>query len=284
MAAAARDEGVEIRTDVEVEQIIARNGAARGVRLVGGEELTARIVLSNADPKRTYLRLVAPADLPAGFRARVEQISTRASCLKFHAILDRPLDLSSYLGEDFDPRYSTYVTLAPDGFDSYRRAWQDAQRGEPAREPVCHIQVPTAYDDTLTELDGEVVSIWALYAPPKLASGTWDERRQRVGEALIDHVTRFVPTFRRDIRDWQLFTPADIERRTGITDGCIRHVDMIPSQYYDQRPMPGAGYASPIPGLWLCGNGTHPGGEVTGAPGHNAAHAVLAALAQPAAA
>lgn len=279
MATAARQAGVEIRTDAEVDRIVVRAGVACGVRLVDGEEVTAPVVLSNADPKRTYLRLLAPRDLPAGFRARVEQISTEASYLKFHAILDRPLDLSSYLGEGFDPRYSTYVTLAPRGFDSYRQAWEDAQRGEPAREPVCHLQVPTAYDDALTDRDGEVVSIWALYAPPRLASGTWEDQKQAVGEALIDYVTRFLPTFRRDLREWELYTPVDIERRTGITDGCIRHIDMIPSQLYDQRPLPDAGYASPIPGLWLCGNGTHPGGEVTGAPGHNAAHAVLDAVA-----
>jgi len=278
MASAARDAGVRIRTDAEVEQILVHDGSAFGVRLADGEQITAPVVLSNADPKRTYLRLIAPGDLPDGFRARVEQISTQASYLKFHAILDRPLDLSPYLGAGFDPRYSTYVTLAPRGFESYRQAWQDAQRGEPAREPVCHLQVPTAYDDTLTDRDGEVVSIWALYAPPRLANGTWEERNKAVGEALIDYVSRFLPTFRRDLREWELYTPADIERRTGITDGCIRHIDMIPSQLYDQRPLPDAGYASPIPGLWLCGNGTHPGGEVTGAPGHNAAHAVLDAV------
>ncbi|HLI60735.1 MAG TPA: NAD(P)/FAD-dependent oxidoreductase [Solirubrobacteraceae bacterium] len=281
MATAAREVGAEIRTDAEVEQILVQNGAACGVRLAGGEELTAPVVLSNADPKRTYLRLLAPDDLPDGFRSRVKRISTQASYLKFHAVLDRPLDLSPYLGDTFDPRYSTYVTLAPHGFDSYRTAWEDARRGEPAREPVCHLQVPTAYDDTLTDGDGEVVSIWALYAPPHLSDGTWDERRERVGEALIDHVTRFLPSFRRDLREWRLYTPADIERRTAITDGCIRHVDMISSQLYDQRPLPDAGYASPVPGLWLCGTGTHPGGEVTGAPGHNAAHAVLEAIGRP---
>jgi phytoene dehydrogenase-like protein len=279
MARSAEEQGATIRTGAPVERILVEDGRATGVRLVDGEEISARVVLSNADPKRTYLKLVDEQALDADFRARVERLSTRASCLKFHAILSEALDLSGYLGEGFDPRYGTYVTIAPDGFETYRRAWHQAQSGEIADEPVCHIQVPTAYDDTLTELDGEILSIWTLYAPPTLAEGTWEERRQEAGEKLIDHVTRFIPNFRSAIREWQLFTPADIEERTGITDGCIRHLDMIPSQYYDQRPMPGAGYATPIEGLFLCGNGTHPGGEVTGAPGHNAAHAVLEVLA-----
>jgi phytoene dehydrogenase-like protein len=278
MARSATEQGVTIRTGVEVEEIVVRDGRARGLALAGGEQVEAGIVLSNADPKRTFLQLVPTDALSDEFRRSVARLSTRAACLKFHAVLSEPLDLSPYLGAGFDPRYGTYVTLAPDGFDTYKRAWQEAQAGEPPEAPVCHIQVPTAYDSTLTDLDGEIVSIWTLYAPPRPSRASWDELREPTGERLIDHVNGFVPNFRSALRDWQLFTPADIEARTGITDGCIRHLDMIPSQYYDQRPMPGASYATPVEKLYLCGNGTHPGGEVTGAPGHNAAAAVLADL------
>jgi phytoene dehydrogenase-like protein len=279
MAASAQLHGVEIRTGAEVGSIVVENDVAKGVRLADGEEIRSRLVLSNADPKRTYLKLVEPDALPEGFAERVRRISTRAACLKFHAILDRPLDLSRYMGDDYDPRYSTYVTICESGLETYRRAWYEAQHGQIPRAPICHIQVPTAYDRTLTDESGEIVSIWALYAPSRPAEGTWDGRREEAAEALIDYVTEFVPNFRTDMRDYLLFTPHDIEERTGITDGCIRHVDMIPSQLYDQRPMAGAsGYGTPIEGLYLCGVGTHPGGEVTGAPGHNAAHAVLQAI------
>ena len=175
MASAVAEQGGEIRTDAAVERILVENGRATGVRLSDGQVLTSDVILSNADPKRTYLHLLRPDDLPGGFRSEIEQISTRAAYLKFHAILDRPLDLSMYLGEGYDPRYSTYVTIAPDGFDTYRRAWQQAQSGEVATEPVCHIQVPTAYDDSLTTADGEVVSIWVMYAPVRPAAGTWDQ-------------------------------------------------------------------------------------------------------------
>ena len=278
MAKAATEQGVEIRTETEVERILVDGNRATGVRLAGGEELTAGTIVSNADPKRTFLKLVDEGDLDAGFRSSIEGLSTKAACLKFHAVLDEPLDLSTYLGPDHDPRYSTYVTLAPDGFETYRRAWEQAQSGEIPEQPVCHIQVPTAYDKTLTEEEGEIVSIWTLYAPSTPTSGSWEELREQTGERLIDHVATFVPNFRSAMRQWELFTPLDIEERVGITDGCIRHIDMIPGQLYGDRPLPGSGYATPIDGLWLCGVGTHPGGEVTGAPGHNAAQAILQVL------
>ena len=241
-------------------------------------ELAARLVVSNADPKRTFLRLLADDVIDASFRNQISGLSTKAACLKFHAVLDEPLDLSPYLGEGHDPRYSTYVTLAPDGFKTYSRAWRQAQEGAIPDQPVCHIQVPTAYDSTLTDGDGEVISIWTLYAPSRPALGGWEDLRQETAENLIDYVTTFVPNFRSAMNRWELFTPLDIERRVGLTDGCIRHIDMVPGQLYGDRPLPGAGYSTPIADLWLCGAGTHPGGEVTGAPGHNAAHAILADL------
>jgi phytoene dehydrogenase-like protein len=275
MAAAAVEQGVEILTEAEVGEIQVADGCAAGVRLTDGQQLSAGLVVSNADPKRTFLRLLSEHATDSSFRDRIAGLSTKAACLKFHAILDEPLDLSPYLGEDHDPRYSTYLTLAPDGFETYRRAWQQAQAGEIPKQPVCHIQVPTAYDSTLTDRDGHVASIWTLYAPPRPASGTWEDRRQEAGEKLIDHVETFIPNFRSAMTEWQLFTPLDLEQRVGLTDGCIRHIDMIPGQLYGDRPLPGAGYSTAIKGLWLCGAGTHPGGEVTGAPGHNAAHAIL---------
>lgn len=166
------------------------------------------------------------------------------------------------------------MTLFPK-LEQLRDAHREASAGRPASEPVVHLQVPTVYDDTLTERDGHVVSVWAMYAPPKLAEGSWPERNQEVGEHLIDHITQLIPNFRADMREWRLFTPHDLEQRVGLTDGNIRHLDMIPSQMFDQRPWSGSGYQTPIQGLYLCGAGTHPGGEVTGAPGHNAAQAVL---------
>lgn len=274
MAKAVRDVGGTIRTGATVERILVRDGTVRGVHLASGEEIRAPIVISNADPKRTYLRLLGPDDLSPDFHRDVENLSTRTSYLKFHCVMEHLPDLTGYLGPDSEPRDVGYVHLAP-SLDHFRRAHEDAMQGEPAREPIAHLQVPTVYDRSLTNRHGHIVSIWALYAPPRLAHGTWEKRRTEVAENLIDYVTEFIPNFRRDIRQYRLFTPADLERRVGLTDGNIRHLDTIPTQFLDQRPLPGAGYATPIRGLYLCGAGTHPGGEVSGAPGHNAAHVVL---------
>ena len=138
------------------------------------------------------------------------------------------------------------------------------------------IQIPTVYDPSLTPPDRHVLSAWVMYAPVKLREGAWDDANRTVGEHLIDTITEYAPNFRDSIIDWQLFTPVDLERRVGLTDGNIRHLDITGEQMWSGRPSPLlSGYRTPIDGLYLCGAGAHPGGEVTGAPGHNAAHAVL---------
>jgi phytoene dehydrogenase-like protein len=274
MASAAAERGAEIRVGAEVTRILTDAGRVRGVRLASGEELVAPTVLSNADPKRTYLRLLEPGAVGPEVRRRVEGLGTRTAYLKFHSIMARLPDVSRYFGREPTPREASHIHISP-SLEHFQRAYEQAQRGEPAAEPIVHIQIPSTYDPSLTARDGHAVSIWAMYAPPAPARGTWEERRQEVGEALIDYVSGFLPNFRRDMRAWLLFTPQDLEDRLGLTDGNIRHLDMRPEQFFGQRPMGGAGYRTPIEGLYLCGAGTHPGGEVSGAPGHNAAHAVL---------
>jgi phytoene dehydrogenase-like protein len=141
------------------------------------------------------------------------------------------------------------------------------------------VQIPSVYDPTLCRPGHHVVSMWVLYAPPRLRHGTWEAQRQAVGEHLIDTLTAYAPNFRQALLHWTLFTPVDLEQRVGLTDGNIRHIDIIPQQMFARRPIPGwSHYRTPLPRLYLCGAGTHPGGEVTGAPGHNAAQVILADL------
>jgi phytoene dehydrogenase-like protein len=280
MAAAAREAGVEIETGAEVAGIEVARGRAVGVRLVDRGTVLAETVISNADPKRTFLRLCPPDALPEAFRAQIAALSTRASYLKFHAALRELPDFSRHLGPGFDPRYLAQVKICP-STGAYLQAWQDAQAGRPAAAPLMEIQIPSVHDPTLAPAGHHVVSVWALWAPVKLAEGTWEARRQEVGERLIDQLTGYAPNFRRALVDWMLFTPADLEARVGLTDGNIRHLDIVPAQMLARRPLPGfARYRTPLPGLYLCGAGTHPGGEVTGAPGHNAAQAILQDLMQ----
>ena len=271
----ARQFGAAIRTEADVRQVTVQDGHARGVELTGGEMVTSRVVLSNADPKSTFLRLVGADHLPDGFLRRVRLLSTRAAYLKFHAALCELPDFSRYLGADPDPRTLALVKICP-STEYFAQSWRDALQGRPSRTPVMEVQIPSVYDPTMAPLGHHVMSIWVLYAPVQPQEGTWDELRQPVGEHLIDVLASYAPNPREAIVDWSLLTPWDIEQRVGMTDGNIRHLDMVPSQFLAQRPLPGwSNYQMPIEGLYLCGAGTHPGGEVTGAPGHNAAAAVM---------
>ncbi len=275
MARAAKSRGVEIRTGVEVERIVVRNGRAAGVALKGGEQIEADVVLSNADPKRTFLTLVDPGALQPRFLDGVRRLKTDVSYLKFHCALNELPDFSAYLGEGYDPRWLAQIRICP-SVEYFEQSWDDARHGRPSSCPVMHIQIPSVYDDSLTPKGKHVMSVWVLYAPVRLREGTWDGVNRQVGEHLIDTITQYAPNFRDAIIDWLLFTPADLERRVYLTDGNIRHLDIVSQQMLAQRPNHElSGYRTPIEGLYLCGAGTHPGGEVTGAPGHNAARRVL---------
>ncbi|PYM66676.1 MAG: hypothetical protein DMD79_02325 [Candidatus Rokuibacteriota bacterium] len=276
MAAAARSFGATVETGNTVDRILVEKGRAIGVRLAGGIEIRSRLVASNADPKRTFLQLIEREHLPADFVENVERLKTNAASLKLHAALHRLPDFSRYFEGDYDPRYVAFVRICP-SIEYFEQTWDDAKRGEPAKRPVLHIQIPSGYDLTMAPAGKHSMSVWATYAPARLKKGTWDSRREEIGEMLIDALADYVPDFRDCLIDWELFTPFDMERRLGLTDGNIRHLDIVPSQFLANRPMPGwAHYRTPIKGLYLCGAGVHPGGEVTGAPGHNAAQAMLA--------
>jgi phytoene dehydrogenase-like protein len=277
MARSALAAGAEIRTTTSVAEVLVDETGALGVRLSDGKEIRSRTVVSNADPKRTLLQMVPDDATSAEFREQIKALSTRVSYLKFHCVMDRRPDLSRYDTLASDPTAAAYIKISP-SLEHYRAAYESVSAGEPAAEPIVHIQVPSVYDETLTDRDVQVVSLWAQFAPPQLALGTWEDRRDSVGERLIDYVSEYIPNFRRDMREWRLFTPADLEQRVGLTDGNIRHLDTIPGQLFGDRPLPGIDYETPVRSLFLCGAGTHPGGEVTGAPGHNSARVVLERL------
>jgi len=273
MLRACQSVGVTVRTGAEVRQIIVADGRVRGVTLASGEEIESSLVLSNADPKRTFLRLVAREHLDPRFVRSIERLRTRAAYLKLHAALRELPDVTAYLGPDHDPRYLAYTHISP-SVEYYRSSWEDARGGRPSRTPVMDVQIPTVYDPSLAPPGEHVMSVWVQYAPPRPSVGSWDELRQPTGEHLLRTLAQYAPNLNRGraVLDWMLLTPADIEQRVGLTDGNIRHTDMVLGQMLAAR----SGYRTPIRGLYLCGAGTHPGGEVTAAPGHNAAHAVLA--------
>lgn len=270
MADAARDFGAEIRVGVTVQEVIIKDGEARGVRLASGEEIRSFMVISNADPRRTFTTLVGAEAAGESLTRKVENWKTQAGCVKFLAALKEPPDFSRYLGQGYDRDAIVTVNIGPStGY--FQEAWDACKNGRITDNPLMHIQMPSIVDSTLTPKGGVMLSNWVLYYPPELKEGTWEEARDTVGERIIDVMTEYAPNFRDSLIDWTVQTPLDIEDRVGITDGNIRHGDMVPQQMLSNR-FP---YRTPIRNFYLCGAGTHPGGEVTGAPGHNAAHAIL---------
>ena len=275
MARSAEAQGVEIRLNAEVQQILTNNGRANGVLLANGERIHADAVLSNADPKRTFLSLMEADDVPPALLTDIRRAKTNASYLKFHCALSELPDFSAYLGQDYDPKALAYTRICP-SVEYFEQSWDDVKRGRPSSSPIMFIQIPTVYDDTLTPPGKHVMSVWSMYAPVQLREGTWQDAKQAVGEHLIDTIAQYAPNFRDVMLDWELFTPVELEERVGLTDGNIRHLDITSEQMFTGRPSRSlAGYRTPIEGLYMCGAGAHPGGEVTGAPGHNAAHTLL---------
>jgi phytoene dehydrogenase-like protein len=284
MARSAEARGVEIRTGAEVSEIVVENGRTVGVRLGDGEQVQASVMLSNADPKRTLLRMIAPGHLSPGFHRVVNGLKTEIAHHKFHARLNRLPDFSRYLGDTYDQRVLGQISVCGSD-DHYCTAWREAQAGLIPKRPLLHIQIPTVYDTAMAPEGRHVLSMWVQWAPAEPVAGSWDDLREQTGEDLITHLAEYVPDIRSCIDDWLLFTPLDLERRIGMTDGNIRHVDLAAGQWLSYRPHPSlAQYATPIEGLYLCGAAMHPGGEVSGGPGHNAAQRVLADLGIAAAA
>ena len=276
LALAAQRFGAEIRLNCPVEKVEVEGNRAVGVRLAGGESLRCRRVVSNADPKRTFLKLVDASHLDPGFRRQVERIKTRASYMKYHAALSGVPRFPAVPGEPADdPPNIGHVRILP-SLEYAERAWLDAQSGIPARDPVMSLQIPTLYDPQMAPPGKHIFGAWVRFAPARPREGTWDELREPTMENIVRVIEEYTPGF-SDLIEWQrLYTPADIERETGITDASIRHVDMTLDQMLHRRPLQGwSAYTTPLEDLYLCGSGTHPCGSVTGGPGHNAAHALL---------
>jgi phytoene dehydrogenase-like protein len=277
LAARVAAYGGAIRVSAPVHRIVVENRRAIGVELAGGEVLTARHVISNADPKRTFLQLVDESDLTCDFRREVENLSTRAGYMKFFATLDDfPRFAALRESEQDDARYAATARIVP-SLEYMERCWADSRQGRLPCHPILSLQVPTAYWPSQSPPGKHILGAWVRWAPAKLNDGTsWEAHREEMADRIVEIVESYAPGFRRLVNWRTLLTPADIEAQTGMTGACIRHVDMTLDQMLHRRPLPEySRYQSPIKNLWLCGSGTHPGGAVTGGPGHNCAAAIL---------
>ena len=276
MAEAAREQGVRIVLGSPVERIVTVGGQVEGVRTATGEFYPCRLVMSNADPKRTFRTLVDPEQLDARFLARVDGLTTRIAPLKLLCALDELPQFDGLPSEEI-LRFGSYV-ICPDR-EYQVRAWRDAYDGRVPTAPIISVSVPSAWDETVAPAGHHTASVFIRYGPVRLRDGTWPDRKAELADHLIDLIGRRSPNFKDAVVDYVLLTPEDFEARHLLTDGSIHHVDLSANQLLWNRPLPElARYRTPVHGLYLCGAGTHPYGEVSGASGHNAAHAVLADL------
>jgi phytoene dehydrogenase-like protein len=268
--------GVDVQTNAEVSHIEVRDGAATSVVLANGDTHAARVVISNADPKRTFLTLVGRQHLSPEFTQQIEAYRCEGSSFKINLALGELPDYSALPGTALGPQHrgTTHICASLDGLE---RAWDEAKFGAPSTEPLLELTIPTAYDASLAPDGKHVMSIFAQYAPYRLRDGEWsDARRQAFVDRCIDLLAQYAPNIRSAIEGVHALSPFDLEREYALTGGNIFHGDLGLDQLFALRPVAGwARYATPIDNLFLCGSGTHPGGGVTGAPGHNAAKQIL---------
>ena len=277
MAASARDRGVEIRVDAPVGAIETANGAVTGVRLQNGEVLRAPVVAANTDPKRTFLTLLGESALPEAFARDIKAFRQESASLRMNLALKALPEFAALPGAGEGDHHRASITLI-ESKDHVEQAYRSARAGIPADPPIIEAIIPSTLDNSLTDQPGtHVMSLLCKYMPYDLAGGRhWDEAKDEVVSRIIEHVTRFIPGLPDILESVQCLTPLDIERTFGMTRGDICHGRLEPDQLYSARPHPQAAqYATPVPGLYLCGSGTHPGGGVTGAPGYNAARRIL---------
>ncbi len=264
-----------IRTNCEIKRIEVRERRAVGVELASGEKISARAVVSNADPKRTFLRLVDRDAFDDEFVKKVESLRAKGTSLKINIALREPLNFKAIPGVKIGPQHTALTDIAP-SMAYVEKASDECKWGRLPREPPLSIFCQTASDPGCAPSGKHTLSIIAKYNPYHLACGNWDSLRETAQENALNVLERYAPNLRSAILHIETLTPLDMERLFGLTEGNVTHLDQTLNQMLAFRPLLGwANYRTPIMSLYLCGAGVHPGGGVTGAPGHNAAQALL---------
>ena len=275
MADVCRAAGVDISLETPVERLLVDGDRVAGVRLASGEEIGAKVVAANVGPRLLYERLVDPADLPADFLRRIRAFKAGSGTFRMNVALSA-LPRFTALPEPGEHLQSGII-IAPT-LDYMDRAFLDAKRYGMSKEPIVEMLIPSIVDDSLAPAGQHVASLFCQQFAPELPDGrSWDDERETAADLIIDTVEKHAPDFKASVIARQIHSPLDLERKFGLIGGDIMHGNMSLDQLWSARPILGHGaYRGPIRGLYRCGAGTHPGGGVTGAPGHNAAHAILA--------
>ncbi|MEE9229551.1 MAG: NAD(P)/FAD-dependent oxidoreductase [Acidobacteriota bacterium] len=276
LAEACKEWGVEIRTDSQVEKVLVRNGRASGVVLKNGDELQSRMVVSNADPKRTYLGFVDSEHLDPEFLEDIRKFKIQGTSIKVNCALSELPDWKCLPGKDpAAPHHQAMFAIAP-SMDYLEEAFDDMKYGRPSRRPIIDGNIASVMDDSLAPKGKHVMSLFVQYAPYHLKEGTWPEIREKVADVIIDTIAEYAPNIKSAIIARDVLSPWDLEQQYGLTEGNIFHGEITPDQIFFMRPAPGwAHYRCPLRGLYLCGSGAHPGGGVMGGPGMNASREIL---------
>jgi phytoene dehydrogenase-like protein len=274
MAEEARARGVQIECDCEVRQVLVEKGRAAGVALADGRQLPAKAVVAGVNPKLLYQRMVDPALLPEQFRGAIGAYRCGSGSFRVNVALSELPDFACRPGTDRQDHHASGILLGP-SLGAMDRAWHDAVRDGHARRPIIEMLIPSVVDDSLAPAGQHVASLFCQHFDPRLGAA-WDARKSQAIEAIFDTVESYCPNFRRALLGWKAWSPLDLERDYGLLDGDIFHGQLSLNQLFSFRPVLGhARYRGPIAGLYHCGSGSHPGGGVSGAPGHNAAREML---------
>jgi phytoene dehydrogenase-like protein len=276
MAAEARARGVEIVLDAPVTRVLVRNGQAAGVVLESGEEIHGRSVAANVNPRLLYLNLMDPEHLDEDFLRRMRAFKCGSGTFRMNVALSRLPKFSAAPAQEDDTYLSSGIIIGP-SLNYMEQAYFDARTHGWSKAPIVEMLIPSTIDDSLAPPGQHVASLFCQQFSPQLPDGrSWDEVKEQAADRIIDTVEQQAPGFRDSILGRMVLSPLDLERKFGLVGGDIFHGALSLDQLYSARPMLGhADYRGPVPGLYMCGSGTHPGGGVTGAPGHNAARELI---------
>jgi phytoene dehydrogenase-like protein len=276
MAAAAMLAGAEIRTNAEVAEVRVKNGAATGVVLSNGEEISSKAVVSNADPKRTLLKLVDSTHLSPDFVMKLQHYRMPGTVAKVNLALSGLPQFTALSGNN--AALGGRIQIGPE-IDYLERAFDESKYGNFSKQPYLEVAIPSMTDPSLTPQGQHVMSIYMQYAPFRLKNSDWESQRVALGDTVVKTLAQYAPNLPALILHHQIITPQDLEDMCGLTGGHIFHGELSLDQFFTMRPLLDWGrYKTPIDNLYLCGSGTHPGAGLTGGSGANAAKAILKAL------
>ena len=277
MAKAAVERGVDIRVSSPVREVLVEAGRAVGVVTERGEAIRARSVVSNLNPKLLYGSLIDPKALPQDFRERIGHWRCASGTFRMNVALSELPDFTVLPGRSLAEHHASGIIMAP-SLAYMDQAYLDAKAGGWSKRPIVEMLIPSTLDDSLAPAGQHVASLFCQHVAPVLPNGaSWDAHREQVADVMIDLVNSHAPNFKASVLGRQIMSPLDLERTFGLIGGDIFHGALSLDQMFSARPMLGHGdYRGPLKGLYMCGSGTHPGGGVTGAPGHNAAREIIA--------